>query len=125
VASSLLDRVTDHALLRYLERAMSIDLDYIRGQIIEVVDGGEQLGTRHIRGTDGITYVVTPNTREILTLFDERKPRVDMSAAYTKKPKAGRRSVKQLPSVQSSMGKRMKAAAKLRLSRYNEKGQQE
>lgn len=88
-------RVTDHALLRYLQRKWELDLDHVRGLIQELVDEGcvvatQRDGTKKVIGRDGFTYVVT-DSGSVTTLFDEMTP-VKEERQRAAKPKAGRHS---------------------------------
>jgi diphthamide biosynthesis methyltransferase len=49
--------VSDHALLRYLERARGIDVELIRGHIALLCAPAAAAGARNYRAADGVTYV--------------------------------------------------------------------
>jgi len=40
--------VTDHAVLRYIERVMGVDVDRIRRTISEAVDGAAKIGVNRV-----------------------------------------------------------------------------
>jgi hypothetical protein len=49
-------RVSDHAIVRYLERFQGDDMDFIRGQILELVDAGRP----EVAVRDGTVVTVLP-----------------------------------------------------------------
>lgn len=53
--------VTDHALVRYLERVQGCDLALLRAQIAAVVEGGVDLGASGVR-VDGFVYKIVGAT---------------------------------------------------------------
>lgn len=56
--------VTDHAVLRYLERVKGIDIDAVRNELGQVVDTAVRMGAG-AAVVDGIKYVL--NERTIVT----------------------------------------------------------
>lgn len=53
-------RVSDHALVRWLERVGGIDMDYFRDHIASVVQDAAEAGATKIT-IDGFIYAVTHN----------------------------------------------------------------
>lgn len=71
--------VTEHAILRYLERAMGIDIDKIKQQILtkELLEMIDKFNTG-VFTIDGIKYKV--QNRAVVTILDK-----DMKPKYTNK----------------------------------------
>lgn len=53
--------VTDHALIRYLERARGIDIELIREHIALLCGPAAAVGAKNLR-RDGVCYVLRGNT---------------------------------------------------------------
>lgn len=48
-------RVTDHAIVRYLERVLNLDVERVRREIGQKVDHGVKSGARNVR-VGGVSY---------------------------------------------------------------------
>ncbi len=77
--------VSDHALIRHLQRVLNLDLDQVRRDIIDQVEHGTKSWGNHVTGVNGITYIMN-GANNVVTLYDESKP----ATPYVTKPKAGR-----------------------------------
>lgn len=53
-------RVSDHAILRYLERAMGLNIQVVREHIIEVCDAAAAIGAVCVR-TEGLRFEIANN----------------------------------------------------------------
>ncbi len=51
-------RVTDHAVLRWLERAHDVDIDLLRDYLSDVVENGASLGATAVQ-VDRVKFVLT------------------------------------------------------------------
>ncbi|VVB44502.1 protein of unknown function [Beijerinckiaceae bacterium RH AL1] len=49
--------VSDHAVVRYLERVLRVDVDALRCEVLGLVEGGLERGAASVR-RDGRSYVV-------------------------------------------------------------------
>jgi hypothetical protein len=63
-------KVTDHAVLRYLERAMGLNLEIVREHILTICGGAAAFGAKSVRAeglrfeiNDGKICTVTPDHR--------------------------------------------------------------
>jgi hypothetical protein len=54
-------RVTDHAVLRYLERAMGLNIDMVRKHIADICAGPAAIGAICVR-TESLRFEITNNT---------------------------------------------------------------
>ncbi len=63
--------VTDHALLRYLERAKGIDIDAIRDELGHVVDKAIEMGAG-AAVVDGVKYIL--RERSVITVALAQEP---------------------------------------------------
>lgn len=59
--------ITDHALVRYLERAMGLNLDTARWRIQHAVREAAEAGASSVR-VDGLTYVLQGG--RVVTIID-------------------------------------------------------
>jgi len=68
--------VSDHALVRWLERVNKIDVSVYREQIASVCRDAMAIGATSIQ-IDGFLYLFDPNTSTIITVLtpDQRKHR--------------------------------------------------
>jgi len=64
-------RVSDHAVLRYLERAMGFNLQIVRDHIAKVCDGPAAIGAVCVR-SEGVRFEITNNT--VLTVRPDTGP---------------------------------------------------
>ncbi len=60
--------VTDHALIRWLERVHGIDMDAMRAEIAEAVHDALAAGATALTA-DGAHYVLNPQTRTVITVL--------------------------------------------------------
>lgn len=69
-------RVTDHAILRYLERAGGFDIDRMRREITSRIERVGFTTPGHVR-IDGMTFVVkdTPDGPIVTTAFPSKRRR--------------------------------------------------
>lgn len=65
-----LAHVTDHAVLRYLERVKGVDIDAVRDELGRVVDRAIELGAG-AAVVDGVKYVL--NDRTIVTCTEVKQ----------------------------------------------------
>lgn len=80
--SSLPPHVTDHVLLRYVERILEIDIEKIRARIIADVTPAIKVGaSRFSKG--GMTYVIKEN--RVVTVSADGSPQVATAAARAAK----------------------------------------
>lgn len=56
------DGITDHVLLRYLERVIGVDMDAVRATILDAVNNGTRDGD-WVRGADGNMYAIAPHAK--------------------------------------------------------------
>ena len=70
--------VTDHAVLRWLERVHGVDVDRLRGRIASLTREAIDLGATSIQ-IDGFLYTLDPAKRSVITIFtpEQRKNRHD------------------------------------------------
>jgi hypothetical protein len=61
--------VSDHALLRYIERVRGIDIDRLRGELADKVQGAVNLGAASY-AVDGVTFRLIDN--RIVTIIDSK-----------------------------------------------------
>lgn len=66
-----LEIVTDHALVRWLERACGIDMEWLRGRLRDEVAAAAKLKVRKWR-RDGLVYVFGPDGKLVTVLPDEK-----------------------------------------------------
>lgn len=64
--------VTDHAVLRYLERVAGLDVERVRREIGRRVDRGAELGASGVV-VDGIRYVLSPMGSVITVMIASRE----------------------------------------------------
>lgn len=64
--------VTDHAVLRYLERAHGVDVEGLRKRIGRTVDNGVNLGANGVKFC-GLSYVLAGRTVVTIAKVDRRK----------------------------------------------------
>jgi hypothetical protein len=64
-------RITDHALIRYLERVKGVDVEALRREIAQVVARGHELGASAVR-TDGFTYRIEAG--RVVTIHPQCRP---------------------------------------------------
>lgn len=64
--------VTDHALVRYLERVQGVDMERLRRQIGRSVDRGATLGAGQVK-VDGVVYCLNGKTVTTVVKYDLRK----------------------------------------------------
>lgn len=76
--------VTDHALVRYLERVMGFDVDGVRRHIGHIADLGIQHGATGVQ-SGGFSYKLRGNTVITVTPVNHPNIRTDRSR---RKPKA-------------------------------------
>lgn len=62
-------KVSDHALIRWLERVHGVDMEYFRNQILLIVDEAAQAGALSIT-IDGFCYLIDPDRRSVITIVD-------------------------------------------------------
>jgi hypothetical protein len=69
--------VTDHALIRWLERVHGVDVDRFREYIASLTQDAINLGATSIQ-IDGFLYVLNPARRSVVTIFtpEQRKNRL-------------------------------------------------
>lgn len=56
--------VTDHALVRYLERVYGVDMDGLRRRIEKITEEGRDMGAAAVN-CDGVSYTLSSNGRVI------------------------------------------------------------
>ena len=61
--------VTDHALVRWLERVGGIDMDYFRQYIASLLEESASCGFSVVT-IDGFTYMTDPKTKNLITVLD-------------------------------------------------------
>lgn len=71
--------VTDHALMRFIERVGGVDLTSFRAHIVELVQAAVAIGATQVI-TGGFTYILDPNSRVVITILDESDRRVESKA---------------------------------------------
>ncbi len=64
--------VTDHAVLRYLERAHGVDVEGLRRRIGRTVDNGVKHGANGVKFC-GLSYVLVGKTVVTIAKVDRRK----------------------------------------------------
>jgi hypothetical protein len=64
-------RVTDHAILRWLERVHGIDMEFFRNQVREIAGPAAAVGASALR-RDGFTYVISPTGTVVSVVPDDR-----------------------------------------------------
>ena len=66
--------ITDHALIRYIERVYGIDLDPIKAEIAGKLASSIKVGAASVK-IDGITYcmVLNPGSVTLTTVIDGRQ----------------------------------------------------
>lgn len=71
---ALRDRVTDHALVRWMERMLGMDFDQVREQILPatLIPTVEAIGTGKIPIGDGLVLVVVD--RRVVTVSENAPP---------------------------------------------------
>ena len=74
--------VTDHALVRHLERALGVDVDAIRREVLDIVEPGIERGASAVRSNgrayllaDGVLVTVYPKGTWIDHAAVRRGPR--------------------------------------------------
>ncbi|WP_051949305.1 hypothetical protein [Methylosinus sp. PW1] len=60
--------VTDHALVRWLERVKGVDVEAFRKEIAETVATGTSLGATGVKAPDGFLYVLDPRRKSVITV---------------------------------------------------------
>ena len=74
--------VSDHALIRFIERVAGIDLETIRAHIADQVKEAVDAGATSIT-IDGFYYVLVPERRSVATILtSEQKKARDRSHAF-------------------------------------------
>lgn len=63
-------RVSDHAVLRYLERAMGFDIDLVRRHIAGICDGPAGVGAVCVR-SEGLRFEISNNA--VTTVVPDRQ----------------------------------------------------
>ncbi len=63
--------VTDHAVLRYLERVQGVDVEAIRMQIRQIVKKGAELGASAVTA-EGVRFVLRNNS--VTTVLHRGRP---------------------------------------------------
>jgi hypothetical protein len=63
--------VTDHALVRWLERACGIDMEWMRARLRDEVSAAAKLKVRKWR-RNGLVYVFGPDGKLVTVLPDEK-----------------------------------------------------
>ena len=63
-------RVTEHAILRYLERAMGFNIEAVRQHIAGICEGPAAIGAVCVR-TEGLRFEIVNNT--VLTVAPDRQ----------------------------------------------------
>ncbi|GIT85428.1 hypothetical protein [Roseobacter sp. OBYS 0001] len=58
------DIVSDHAVLRYLERVYGVDIDGVRARITEITAEGRENGACGIKA-DGVSYKISKSGRVV------------------------------------------------------------
>lgn len=66
--------VSDHALLRYLQRVLGIDVELVRASITRDVEGAVELGATSV-AVDGIRYQIDPDHRIVTTVIADGRAR--------------------------------------------------
>lgn len=77
--------VTDHAVLRYLERVEGLDVERVRREIGRRVDRGARLGASGVV-VDGIRYVLSPMGSVITIMIANRPERGQARLAPEERP---------------------------------------
>lgn len=54
-------RVSDHCILRYLERAMGLNIEIVRGHIAGICEGAAGIGASCVR-SEGLKFEIVSNT---------------------------------------------------------------
>lgn len=67
--SPAIPSITDHAVVRYLERVKGIDVEAVRSEIAEIVGRGVQLGAQSVL-LDGMRYRLEGNY--VVTVVEEK-----------------------------------------------------
>ncbi len=73
-------RVSDHALIRYLERVHGVNLDPIRKEISDKVEGPAECGARRVV-VDGATFEIRDKTVTTV-LFKNAPPKITPPKAH-------------------------------------------
>jgi hypothetical protein len=71
--------VTDHALMRFIERVGGVDLTSFRAHISELIRGAMDAGATQVK-IDGFSYVIDPVTRTVITIMDDSEHWIDPKA---------------------------------------------
>jgi hypothetical protein len=71
--------VTDHALMRFIERVGGVDLTSFRDHIAELVRAAIAIGATQV-SIDGFTYVINPTSRAVITILDESERWIEPKA---------------------------------------------
>ncbi|MFN3319959.1 MAG: hypothetical protein ACK43M_14515 [Allorhizobium sp.] len=71
VANSVIVEVTDHAVLRYLERAQGINVEGLRAQIRQIVLKGAEHGASAVH-YEGMRFVLRNNS--VTTVLNRVRP---------------------------------------------------
>jgi hypothetical protein len=67
-------RVTDHAVLRYLERVRGLDVEAIRQHIAKVCAGPAAMGASAVRA-EGVKFCISSTTKTVMTVApDNQQP---------------------------------------------------
>lgn len=67
-------RISDHALLRWIERVGRFDLNIVRDAILAGTRSALDAGARRCTNRDGLTYALDPRTRTVVTVMDDTEP---------------------------------------------------
>jgi hypothetical protein len=68
-------RVSDHAVLRYLERSMGLNLDLVREHIASVCDGPAAVGAVCVR-SEGLRFEIQNNAVTTVVLDHQRPSKI-------------------------------------------------
>lgn len=71
-------RVSDHAIIRYLERVEGLDMDIIRAEILAIAGPAAAAGAKVLR-RDGYTYIIERGA--IVTVLPDDKQRLPQRPA--------------------------------------------
>lgn len=71
VSKSVIVEVTDHAVLRYLERAQGLDIEGLRSEIRQIVLKGAELGASAVH-YEGMRFVLRNNS--VTTVLNRVRP---------------------------------------------------
>lgn len=63
--------VSDHAVVRYCERVLGLDMEAVRGKILDICGPAAALGARAIV-KDGHKFIISPGGDAVLTVHSNR-----------------------------------------------------